>query len=195
MPISIKKTTLLTVAITLTSSTLASAAKNHPLEKLFFVMQAGQSSLTHTKGNTYLLTMPKKSISSETLAVTERPYRHAFSIKSQDFHEHVLLGPNNFKLDPPNIILSWASNNQLKAEAFELRKFIDHKYTVSYNLKLLASQKPHIGDITGPVTITIDSGPCNIFVQTGCSAAKKQEFHSISENEWKESPINNGYIG
>lgn len=193
----IKPMTTLAATLILITNTHAATSPTTlaPKERLFFAIQASNAQLKHIKNMRYQLSMPTKDINPQTLAVSNRPYRNAFTLKTKDFHKYMILGTNSFKVDPPNIILSWANHSHQKAMAFELTQFSEQHNTVFYALTALSNEKRILTDATGPVSIFIDSSECNVFVQTGCSASQRSEFQTASENEWGDSPVNNGDIG
>lgn len=130
---------------------------------VFFILQAKDSNLERLKDGDYLLTAKDKNVATHTLMVAERPNRLAEQILTSNFYQYVQQGSDNFKVNPPNIVISWKNTFNRVPVAFELKKFKKNAHDSIYLLGLLPRQQ-HLSRLTqGNITIYIDQATmcCN----------------------------------
>jgi hypothetical protein len=123
---------------------------------VFFLLQAKDTKLEHLKDGDYLLTVKDKNVATHTLMVTERPNRLAEQILTSDFYQNVQQGSDNFKVNPPNIVLSWENAFKRGPVAFELKQFKKNSHDSIYLLGLLPKQQNLSRLTQGNITFYID---------------------------------------
>ena len=142
--------------------------------ELLFAIEAKHGSLVHLKGDQYELAIPSKEIKS-VLAFTDRPNRQAFRMKPEQYARLVHTGPDNFDVDPPNLVLSWGDHKD-PAHAYELVSHHKSKGYLVYSLKKLHEQK--ITNRGGPAH---QKGAVAIFVDGDSSQTLAE---CLKEHDW-----------
>lgn len=125
--------------------------------RLLFAFKVKHAVL-QAKGSTgeYTLTIPVNNIASVN-AMSDRPNRVAYQLKPDDYAKLIHQGNNNFDVDPPNIIISFANVGELITA--QITSFKRGSDVLTWGLKPLLpiSEKNY----AGAATVFIDEYPCD----------------------------------
>lgn len=151
--------------------------KNNAMS-LLFVFQTTNASLKPIKDNLYEFSFPINK-KDKVLAFTDRPNRESFTVTRDQWVEMIMSGENNFKTNPPNIVLTQA-NPHIPPIAYQVVGFKKLPGRATYTLRALGTHSSMPPSLErGAVSVYIDDVDITFDCSTTCTTSYLESVDAL----------------